>query len=459
MKTIQWLSLLFILSCAKPSYYQTNKKALDAYYQNNYTQALNEIEKNKYLCADYNKLLYLLEKGRLLYLQGNYEAASQLFIEAEQAQEDWNSFFYRDINGHKTYLMDNRYTRDGTPLPPPPKNMDEAMDQGAAGVRGSYGSASTITFTPPHKTVYACADFERPLVNYYIGLCGLQKLDDNPIIEAKRLELLMQQLDTRKFPPMPGNYSSNPFIYMCQGIFYESKGELNDAFIAYEHALKAFEDPACIINYGLSLPQQLKQDLLDLSKQLGFMDKYSSYAKRFNQAQQDLPLNSSLVLLIEKQHVPHKDSKLLWLVPGQPEPFEQNPHTAAWVKINKVFVAPSAQPVNEVSVEAAGQTYLPAPINNLEYMMMEATRTRIATEQRINTGAGANKQLTAVHNYDTRNWQTLPAAIDYVRIPLGKGMHELKIRYQLNGKWVEQPVQVNIQQSRQVMMVRVIAGS
>lgn len=188
------------------------------------------------------------------------------------------------------------------------------------------------------------------------------------------------------------------------------------------------------------------------------MDKYESCLKKFNRqkSNEEFP-QYSLVLFIEKQFVPHKDCQKAWFVPGIPEPFSSNPGKPLWAKVNWLFVKPSANVIQEISVQANGNSYAPSVINNLDYMLLQVTQTRINLEQIIPTPTEKSPHITAINNYDSRNWQTLPAGIDYVRIPLNKGEHEIKIRYKINGKWNEKAVKVKLQlqQKQQVMMVSV----
>ncbi|MDZ4666880.1 MAG: hypothetical protein SGJ00_03245 [bacterium] len=160
------------------------------------------------------------------------------------------------------------------------------------------------------KTNYVCYDFERPFINFYIGLCGVMMQDDKPLIEAKRLQSLKEQLDLRKFPIHPGNvnYSPNPFIPLVSGMFYEFMGEPNDALISYKKALEAYENKFCFMNDGVEIPNYLVSDVYHLMNKLGFYDQAERFKKQYKKLVQTYYAKQDyLLLLVEEGYVPVKE--------------------------------------------------------------------------------------------------------------------------------------------------------
>ncbi|MDZ4666881.1 MAG: hypothetical protein SGJ00_03250 [bacterium] len=114
-------------------------------YQGSTAEALQLFNQSALLKEPCNDNLRDIERGLLLFLLHKYEESAKQFIPAEARQENWSTIHYTDVNGFSSYLQDKRFTKDGSPLPPPSKNMDEMFYQGANGVRGSYGQVSTMT--------------------------------------------------------------------------------------------------------------------------------------------------------------------------------------------------------------------------------------------------------------------------------------------------------------------------
>ncbi len=58
----------------------------------------------------------------------------------------------------------------------------------------------------------------------------------------------------------------------------------------------------------------------------------------------------------------------------------------------------------------------------------EGKKERNAEAAALVTGLVVNMFNTATEKADTRNWQSLPAYIQYVRIPLKKGANDIRLR-------------------------------
>src|SRR5687768_5975746 len=78
-KTTAILLLLGLQSC---STYNTKTSIEADLYSGNFDKAIEGIDHNKFLKKDRNKLLYLLEKGKIEHLRGNYDASNALFEQA-----------------------------------------------------------------------------------------------------------------------------------------------------------------------------------------------------------------------------------------------------------------------------------------------------------------------------------------------------------------------------------------
>jgi hypothetical protein len=75
--------MLFLLGCT------TYNQSLTPYYKNvyagNYAQAEKDLDNNGLIQKPRNKLLYLMEKGRVAHLNGQYELSNKYFNNADQA--------------------------------------------------------------------------------------------------------------------------------------------------------------------------------------------------------------------------------------------------------------------------------------------------------------------------------------------------------------------------------------
>lgn len=235
IKGTVWLLLLVGLqSC---STYNSKTAQIESDLVNgNFDGAINHIDKNKFLKKDRNRLLYYLEKGKLEHLKGNYHESNKLFEDA--------------------YII-----------------IDERITTNA-------GQAVAAKFTNPMAEPYKGEDFEKVTIHYYKALNYFQMgMVNEALVEAKRINIKLLELND-KYPENKNKYSEDAFSQIVQGILYEATGDINGAFIAYRNAFEIYERNGG--NYfGVATPQQLKEDLLRTSKQLGFTQEYNDYLAKF----------------------------------------------------------------------------------------------------------------------------------------------------------------------------------
>src|SRR5688572_24439700 len=79
-KTVLLLLLIAFQSCS--TYHSQTAEIENDLYTGNFIQATANIDKNKFLLKDRNHLLYLMEKGKIEHLIGNYEKSNELLEQA-----------------------------------------------------------------------------------------------------------------------------------------------------------------------------------------------------------------------------------------------------------------------------------------------------------------------------------------------------------------------------------------
>jgi hypothetical protein len=210
----------------------------------NFDGALAGIDKNKFLLKDRNKLLYLMEKGKLEHLKGNYAGSNVLLEEA--------------------YIM-----------------IDDK-------IKTNVGQAIAGKFTNPMAEPYKGEDFEKVTIHYYKALnYFMQGMPAEALVEAKRINIKLLELNDR-YPENKNKYREDAFSQILQGIIYESTGDINNAFIAYRNAEEIYNKDNGRF-FGMPMPEQLKADLLRTTKKLGFIQEHNDYKKKFNVAPDPAP--------------------------------------------------------------------------------------------------------------------------------------------------------------------------
>ncbi|MCW4467846.1 hypothetical protein OGH69_02625 [Flavobacterium sp. MFBS3-15] len=424
----------------------------------NFDNAIANIDKNKFLQKDRNRLLYLLEKGKLEHLKGNYEASNNLLEEA--------------------YIM-----------------IDDK-------IKTNVGQAIAGKFTNPMAEPYKGEDFEKVTIHYYKALNYFQLgMPDEALVEAKRINIKLLEFN-EKYSENKNKYTEDAFSQILQGILYESTGDINNAFIAYRNAEEIFNRDGGRF-FGVAMPEQLKKDLLRTTKQLGFIQEHNDYRKKFNVDPDPVPVKKETakkgkgkgkkevkeekipepvvvpqptgeaVVFWENGLGPAKDQIVITasggsgvfygsymdgeefveiLIPIPPGTDIGSINAIAIPKYRKrdnYYSKAAIEVDGKEQVFELGQDFYPIAKQCLKDRMLRETINlvlRFATkkagsaflgalaEQALGSTAGQVTKLgadaagAATEKADTRNWQSLPATISYARVPLKEGDNKFILR-------------------------------
>lgn len=262
-----WYILLVVLFASCASY---NKQA-SAYYSNlqngNFEKAAKALDNNKLLSKKRNELLYLLERGKVAHLLQQWDSSNNYFNEADQLMEV---------------------------------------------SRNSAKDIAMGTLLNPMMKTYQAEDFEKYLVHYYKALNYLQlNQPEEAVVEARRISLRTYAQEDKT-----GNknrYSDDAFSYIIQGLVYEKNRDINNAFIAYRNAADVYLDNNGSY-YDITMPLQLKNDLLRLADENGFADELGRYEKLLNTSytKQEKPDGGEMIIFWENGSAPVKVQQDLW---------------------------------------------------------------------------------------------------------------------------------------------------
>lgn len=439
-KTAAMLLLAGTYSCGT---YNTKTTIEADLYNGNFKKAVESIDKNKFLNKDRNRLLYLMEKGKIEHLRGNYTESNALL---EQA-----------------YIM-----------------IDDK-------IRTNVGQAVASKLTNPMALPYKGEDFEKVTIHYYMALnyFHLGKPAE-ALVEAKRIDIKLLELN-QKYPENKNKYSRDAFSQILQGIIYESTGDINNAFIAYRNAAEIYDADGGSF-FGVPMPDQLKKDLVRTAKLMGFENEYNLYLKKYNVApyqpvvtgKNGIPVQpvpavptGEAVIFWENGLAPAKDQIVLsfsaadhffyatYMEDGKvvdlflPVPIGFNVGTVNAIAIPKYRTRQSFYSSAVVMADGKEMRFqLGQDFNSIakqclkDRMLREVVElvTRFAAKKAGSAGLSAlGKEMfgkdagdifglagdiagAATEKADTRNWQSLPATISYTRVSLKEGINTFEIR-------------------------------
>ena len=374
------------------------------------------------------KLLYYFNRGVVAHLMGRYEES--------------NHFFEQAYLTHASFLTNP---------------VDEAL----------------VFLINPMVTEYQGEDHEVLLLHYYKALNFLQLVQyDAALVECRRLNIKLNQLQD-KYRDDGRKYRRDAFIHTLMGLVYQANHEYNDAFIAYRNAVEIYQEDYQNL-FGLSVPTQLKKDLIYTAYKTGLHDEVVRYQRMF-QLQYDPTQEKAacdVIVLWNNGLGPIKNewginfvlvqgaggvllfqNKELGLVFPFPLPADRKEQKALLDLrfIRVAFPEYQERPLmyNQAVVTTQyGQQQsleLLEDVNAISFqilrqrMMWELSKSllRVALKQALEyqvrkQNAILGTILSGINFFteqaDTRNWQTLPHSIYYTRVRLPEGTHQISFK-------------------------------
>jgi hypothetical protein len=393
---------------------------MQAVYKYNF-EAANKIlsDDEKWEKQNLNRLLFYLNKGTVLWMQGDYANSKKYFAKADLFVEDYNK---------------------------------------------KIGDAVLTMLVNSKLTTYGGENFEQILLHYYGAMNYLALGNtDEALVEGKRMLEKMQKI-TDKYQ-FKNKYKRDAFAHHLLGIIYEMKGEYNDAYIAYKNAYEVYKDDY-LVQLNMPIPLQLKKDLLRMALAVGFYDDVRNYEAEFSlKAQPILPNKGDLIFFWNNGLGPIKDQNSIniMIVPQgngvvqfvNPElgisiPFQTENKDQQSDLLDMKFIRlalpkyVSRLPYyDQANLVINQQTYPFEMVENINAIAYKSLQDRMGRELAMGLVRVAMKQL-AVHKAsknkdqqglaaaamiygavseqaDTRNWQLLPYSINYSRTSLDTG--------------------------------------
>jgi uncharacterized protein len=259
------LGVTILLAGCAGTHYDTLRSVQNAVQTGEYQRADELLSEKTSFAQGPNRLLYLLNKGTIAHLQGEYRRSNEFFEQAVAriAQLDVTS---------------------------------------VTGVASEWMLSSTAQ-------PYGGEDFERVMTHYYMALNYLM-LDelDEALVECRRINTLLRELNDRY--EQKNVYKTDAFVLYLSGLIYEAMGETNDAFVDYRNAYDTYRTDYQEY-YQTPAPSQLRDHLLRTASALGFTDVVAQYRQTESQPtsstmQPDAQQTARLVVIWNNGLVPYK---------------------------------------------------------------------------------------------------------------------------------------------------------
>lgn len=417
--------LLIFTGCA--TYYQKNQAFYQAFESGNIENAEKIIQQSEKKVKPKDRLLYLLNRGVTTRMLGDYRESIKLFGEADHMIEDYST---------------------------------------------NYGAEALALVTNPMATPYRAEDFEKVLIHFYQALNYIDlKQYDDALVECRRINIQLHEIND-KYPDHKNRYQDDAFAHLLTGLIYDALKDYNNAFISYRNAYDVYQS-SYAKNFGLTAPEQLKHDLVRTAALTGFTEEQHQYEDQFGfQYQPTDSVGSSVIFFWLNGLGPVKSewSVNFAMVKGEGgwANFVNDQYGLSFpvyigdltsskkselddLRIIRVAMPrySDRRPVynSATLTTASGKTYQLELAENIDAIAHKTLHDRLLREMgkailrlAVKKGieAAASKKNDALgmlvslanavtEKADTRNWQTLPYEVGYIRVPLHNGQNHLTL--------------------------------
>lgn len=419
-------SFLFILSfSACVPYYVKHQQFFALIRTEQFAQAEQVLASSKKAKKKKNRLLYLLEQGHVTFLQGKFSESAALFREAD--------------------------------------NLSEIL-------RKELGTEVLSYLINPNVRPYFAESFELVMMHYYHALAFVELGNyESALVECRRMNLLLQTLEekgekTRK-------YTRDAFGHLLMGSIYEASGDNNNAFIAYRNAQEVYETEYSDL-FKASIPEQLKKDIINTARKTGFEAEALMFEEKFGfkSSSPAAEERAELILFLEYGWGAYKEAASFDFVFSQNNGMMNFVNPATGISFNYPINSVSSndlrnlasvnvfriafpryvqspeffqkgivlvngqsrkvdmvQPLSEIASQSLKDRFLKEMRDALLRFALKKAGEYALKQENKDAGAILGIANAFTEQADTRNWQTLPAYINYIRIPLSQGMNTVSI--------------------------------
>lgn len=373
---------------------QTQEVCFQRTSSGQFAEALTILEKSPLAQNKRNRLLYLMEKGTLLRLQGKYPESNEVFEEAD-------------------LLVEELFTRSL--------------------------SAEGFSFLSSDNVIpYAGEDYESAHLNYLKALNYLDRGDlEAALVESRRVdEKLNYYTDSHDGRNV---YREDAFLRLLTGLIYEAEGDSNNAFIAYRKSLESYR--AYREKYGVEVPELLWGRLLTAARRTGFTEEYDLYLRQAKEAGAEPELGGPVAaIVVNVDFVPIKHEVAAFFPTNEGFPvklvlpeFRDRPRSG----ISPELLVNGGGTLLELTQnlsEVARQSLEDKKGRLLAKMITRAVAKQLAAkkaEKELGALAGFTAQMAALltERADLRSWTTLPREVRLAIVPLEPGAHTVNLRY------------------------------
>lgn len=254
------------------------------------------------------------------------------------------------------------------------------------------------------------------------------------------------------------NSFQNAYAFYMSGIVYELLNQPNDAYIDYKKALQIFPDNA-----------YLQRDVMRLAKDLEMNQEYEYYASRFGKYSVKGEEGTGggktgdLVVFFENGLVPQKrEIQIPIPTPNGLLAIAFPIYHTKWSAVEPLSLSESGggssfgmtESICHVQALAVKSLKEKVPAMVIRHILRAAAKAAI--QQKAKDSAGSLGQIfSSIYNVvseraDVRSWLTLPRDVQIMRIHLPEGTHRLHLAHEASG--ASSDIDISINQNKKTIL-------
>lgn len=460
-KVLSFLCILLVCSgCASTSTFNSYTSQSSSFIQS--IKNGNQIDLNKELVQQTNsadKILYLMERGRIAQIQGDFDTSKKSFEVAMNTIKENDEKAVISTSGagaqaSALLINDNAIPYKGDGYERVMLYHFQAMnylaknDIEGAGVEVRRANAEQEIALKRHEREIEEAE---------------KSAKENKVSSETPISVVTAYADLDQLAGSVKNSFQNAYTFYLSGIVYEMRGQANDAYIDYKKALEIFPDST-----------YLQKDVIRLAQQLKMNDDLAQFTTKYPKVAENILNEKSggeLIVLFEDDFVPQKEQIKIPI----PISLQAVVVTAAAFPIYNV----ESTVVSPLTLSEGGNVIASTePICFMGSLAIKALKEKVSSiairqvirsTLKVVAAAEAKKKLGGLgslavsaynfisENADLRSWTTLPFDIQIIRITLPPGEHNFIISH--SGSGATASIKVNIKEKGKEILRVIRAGN
>ncbi|APJ02811.1 COG3014 family protein [Silvanigrella aquatica] len=381
----------FLISCATAlitacqSYTQENQKIRNDLYVGKYKEAATKLDESSLSTEGRNFALFGMEKGMLLYLQGEYPNAVKSWVQSDKKLDD---LYTTSISKTTASFVINDSMSDYT------------------------GEAHERVLLPLFSSIAFFANNDQ----------------NNSTVMIRRTYDIKKELEAENLGENVFKYDA--FSHYFSGMVFETKKEWDNAIIEYRNALNNVRSDSAQNNAFRSAEIQILKDIGRLAEFRNRREILSDIQKSNPnltwEKHNDLLKKSEVFVIYESGNSPVKVPKDIVLPTGQtvvrisfPEykDIHYKSHSAE-IYINEKSIGKTVimQDIGKMAKQALENRRVRDIAKIAARVIAKDVAARKLGEQNALAGLAANIFSIATETADTRSWTTLPDTIQVLRV-------------------------------------------